>query len=198
MRGVTATEEKKNQELMIQIDKVIKDIWLNGIAKDYAEHHLLKEDCLKNSFYYHLRTRLADVMEEHNIRIFTEYYVSELGYYADLAIVQINPESEENHLKDWVTNVVALFEFKYKGGYSQITENVIKSDVKKLKHYVQNSALQCQFYLAVIYETECWALNWLDKRQTNNWAANRVTELDAGFINGEMKFEVNSYNGLNE
>jgi len=197
LRKIMTAKKKSHREIIIKIDKIIKEIWLNNIAQDYAEKYLLKEDCLKNSFYYHLRTRLADVMEEHNIRIFTEYYVSELGYYADLAIVQINPESEENYLKDWVTNVIALFEFKYKGGYSKTTENVIKSDVKKLKHYVQNSVLDCQFYLAVIYETECWALNWLDKRQTNNWAANHVTELDAGFIDDKMKFEVHSYNGLN-
>lgn len=183
-------------EITKYIDKIIKEIWVTEIAKDYSEHFLLKEDSLKNSFYFHLRTKLSNYLNENNLRIYTEYHVPELGYYADIAIVQIDPNSEESHLKDWVTDVIALFEFKYKGGYSKTTENVIKSDIAKFKNYIQSSNLQCQFYMAVIYETECWALNWLDKRQTNNWAANRVTELDAGYIDGKMVFEVNSYNGL--
>ena len=194
---LTLSSKTDFSEITTYIDKTIKEIWVSEIARDYSEHYLLKEDCLKNSFYFHLRTKLSDYLKANNLRIYTEYYISVLGYYADLAIVQINPESEETHLKDWVTNVIALFEFKYKGGYSKITESVIKSDIIKLKRYVQNSDLQCQFYLAVIYETECWALNWLDKRQTNNWASNRVTELDAGYIDGNMVFEINSYNGLN-
>lgn len=197
MRKIMTAQNKSHRELIIMIDKIIKDIWLNGIAKDYAEHHLLKEDCLKNSFYYHLRTRLADVMNEHNIRIFTEYYLPELGYRADIAIVIIDPEIEDEHLQDMVTDVLAIIELKYKSGYSKGIEQEIKNDVWKIQDYIKIGRMDCQFYLAVIYETECWAFNWLDKRQTNNWAANRVTELDAGFIDGKMKFEVNSYNGLN-
>ena len=46
---------------------------------------------------------------------------------------------------------------------------------------------------AVIYEIECEWLHWLDKRSTNNWASNRVTELDAGYIDGVMQYEVHSY-----
>ena len=41
-------------------------------------------------------------------------------------------------------------------------------------------------------------LNWLDTKSKNNWAKGRVTELDAGYINDEMIFEVFSYNGWNE
>ena len=38
----------------------------------------------------------------------------------------------------------------------------------------------------------------MDRRSTNNWASGYVTELDAGYINDEMRFEVNAYNGMNE
>lgn len=197
MSEITQCSNGLSKQLIVQIDRIIKEIWLKEIAQDYTEKYLLKEDCLKNSFYHHLRTRLSDVMEKHNIRIFTEYYISELRYRADIAIVQIDLEIKERHLADMVTDVLAIIELKYKAGYSKGIENEIKNDVKKLQDYIKIGRIDCQYYLAVIYETECWALNWLDKRQTNNWAANRVTELDAGFIDGEMKFEVHSYNGLN-
>ena len=49
----------------------------------------------------------------------------------------------------------------------------------------------------VIYENECEWLHWFDKRQTNNWANGYLTELNAGYINEEMIFEVNSCNNMN-
>lgn len=49
----------------------------------------------------------------------------------------------------------------------------------------------------MIYETECWWLHWFDKRSTNNWANGRLTELNAGYLDGKMHFEVNSYNNWN-
>lgn len=197
LNKITRSQEAIDQNLIIQIDGIIKDIWVRNISKDYDEKHLLKEDCLKNSFYYHLRTRLSDIMEKHNIRIFTEYYLPELRYRADIAIVQVDPEIKDQPLRNMVTNVFAIIELKYKSGYSKGIENEIKNDIWKIQDYIKTGRMDCQFYLAVIYETECWALNWFDRRQTNNWAANRVTELDAGFIDGVMKFEINSYNGLN-
>ena len=44
----------------------------------------------------------------------------------------------------------------------------------------------------------CRAVAWPRRRSTNNWASGYVTELDAGYINDEMRFEVNAYNGMNE
>lgn len=40
------------------IDRVIKEVWVLNISKDYKSFFLLKEDTLKNALYYHLRTRL--------------------------------------------------------------------------------------------------------------------------------------------
>ena len=61
-------------DLNFIIDKVIKELWISDIAADYEAHRLLKEDCLKNCFYYHLRRRLGDdFLEANNLQIFTEF-----------------------------------------------------------------------------------------------------------------------------
>ena len=76
----------------------------------------------------------------------------------------------------------------------------MKSDKAKLKKYFENFEnlpYNCQYYFGVIYETECWRLNWFDKRSTNNWAKGRLTELNAGYLDKQMVFEVNSYNNWN-
>ena len=101
----------------------------------------------------------------------------------------------ENSLYDSIReeDVVALLELKFTSDAALSTENWMKDDVWKLKEYVQTSRLQCPLYFAVIYEVECSRLNWLDGRSTNHWAADRVTELDAGWIDGKMEFEINTY-----
>ena len=38
---------------------------------------------------------------------------------------------------------------------------------------------------------------WLDHRGTEHWANGRMTELDAGYLDGVMTFEVNSYTQMN-
>jgi hypothetical protein len=48
-------------------------------------------------------------------------------------------------------------------------------------------------YFAIIYEVDCKWLYWFDKRSTNNWAMGRVTELDAGWLDGKFVFEVHEY-----
>lgn len=40
-------------------------------------------------------------------------------------------------------------------------------------------------------------MNWIDQRSSKNWANGRVTELDAAILDGEMSFEVHSYNDIN-
>lgn len=180
---------------MKEIDHTIKEIWLNNIAKDYSNHFLLKEDSLKCCFYYHLRRKLATLLKENTLRIYPEYFFPELRYKADIAIVEIDPYCEEKHLKDRVKKVVAIIELKYDGGNSERAESWIKSDVQKIKNYIHSGipGKQCKCYFAVIYETECEYINWLDKRSTNHWASDYVTELDAGYLDQKMTFEVHSY-----
>ncbi len=197
-KGTSAMSEKKlTKEVIEKIDYTIKQIWIEEIKNDYFSHNCLKEDSLKCCFYYHLRNKLGYLLNEYNLKIYSEYYFNDLSYRADLAIVRIDPNSEEEYLADWVTDVVAIIELKFDSSSSKRTAEWIKNDVYKIKDYIQRGGQNCQFYFAVVYEVECSALNWLDKRQTNNWANGYVTELDAGYIDGEMTFEVNSYNNLN-
>lgn len=182
-----------SKAILEQIDYTIKQTWRNNVAKDYLADHMLKEDSLKCCFYYHLRRKLARLLQEYHLRIYPEYYFSDLGYRADLAIVQIDPNSEEGYLGDAVTDVIAIIELKYTANTSDATAKWVKKDISKIKNYLQTGKMVCQYYFAVIYEVECSSLAWMDKRSTNNWAKGYVTELNAGYIDGKMRFEVNSH-----
>jgi len=183
------------QKIREVIDATIKDIWIKNIPKDFDQGYIVNEDCLKMSLCYHLRRKLATVLKENNLRIYTEKFFPELKKKPDIIIVELPEECSEKSLYASIKeeNVVALFELKFTSDTTQSTADWMKADIKKLKDYVQKSNLQCPLYFAVIYEVECEWLHWLDGRSTRNWAAGRVTELDAGWIDGEMTYEVHSY-----
>ena len=178
-----------------QIDATIKEIWSKNIPKDFEEGYIINEDCLKMSLCYHLRRKLASVLRENNLRIYTEKYFPGMKKKPDIIIAEIRDDFEENTLYSSIReeDVVALLELKFCSDTAKSTSDWMKEDLQKLKEYVQKSKVQCQLYFAVIYEVECEWLHWMDGRSTNNWAAGRVTELDAGWINGNMEFEVHSY-----
>ena len=178
-----------------QIDVTIKEIWMKNIPKDYKEGYLINEDCLKMSLCYHLRRKLASVLRENNLRIYTEKYFPGMKKKPDIIIAEIRDEYPECSLYASIReeDVVAVLELKYRSDTAKSTSDWMKEDLQKLKTYVQKSKLQCQMYFAVIYEVECEWLHWMDGRSTNNWAAGRVTELDAGWIDGNIEFEVHSY-----
>ena len=182
------------------IDKTIKEIWVNEIKNDYEGDYLLKEDSLKNSMYFHLRTKLDTILKKYNLRIFPEYSFPELKCRADLVIVQMDTESENYYLKERVKNIIAIFELKYVNVSTndRATEQWILNDIRKFKRYIQKGKMDAQFYFAVIYENERASSTWMDKRSSNNWAKGKVTELNALWVSDEMKFEVNSYNELNK
>jgi hypothetical protein len=142
-----------------------------------------------------LRRKLSSILKENGLRIYTEKYFPGIKKKPDIIIAQIRDEYEERSLYSSIReeDVVALFELKFTSEAAQSTAEWMKDDISKLKEYAQKSRLQCPLYFAVIYEVECSWLNWMDKRSTNNWAAGRVTELDAGWIDGIMNYEVHSY-----
>ena len=177
------------------IDRAIKTVWLKEICEDYGNGKLLREASLQSSLYHHLRTHLDDVLEKNSFCIYPEFYVPELKYRADLAIVQMDL-SKGGHLSERVTDVAAIIELKFESGASQGTLDVIKADLQKLRRYAQQMNQNCQFYFGIIYETECEWLYWLDRRSTEHWASGCVTELNTGHLNGVMTFEVNSYNQM--
>ena len=194
---IYTSEEKPlvNEEIKNKIDQTIREIWLKNIPKDFDEGYIINEDCLKMSFCYHLRRRLATLLKENNLRIYTEKYFPGMKKKPDIIIAKMREEFSEDTLYASIheEDVVVLFELKFTSDTTRSTASWMKEDLKKLKEYVQKSKLQCPLYFAVIYEVECEWLHWLDKRSTNNWAANRVTELDAGWMEGKMQFEVHSY-----
>ncbi|MDO4468061.1 MAG: hypothetical protein Q4C49_13855 [Bacillota bacterium] len=189
--------------LEVIIDNVIKKVWIEDIAADYDSHRLLKEDCLKNCFYYHLRKRLGDdFLKENRLQIFTEFNEGPLhgtGKRADIAIVKLMPESEDGyhgHLRNYIEDVVAIIELKHKNGESAMEE--IYRDFQKLKDYIQKDKIECQYYEGVIHEVLWKEKAWLDRRSTNNWAKGKVTELVASYNEDyEIEFDIFSYNELN-
>lgn len=180
-----------------KLDQVIKETWLHDICQDYGKGKLIREASLKCSLYHHLSNRLCDFLEENNLFIYPEFHFPSLNYYADLAIVEMDMSIDSYYLSDRVTDYAAIIELKYDGGNSNTTVDFIKSDMKKIKNYVQNFNSDCQYYFGIIYETECSCLNWFDKRTTNHWGNGCLTELNAGIINDSTYFEVNSYNNMN-
>ena len=178
-----------------EIDRVIKEIWMKNIPKDFNEDYLINEDSLKMAQCYHMRRKLSALLKENNLRIYTEKYFPEMRKKPDIIIAEVKKEYKENNLYDSIhpENVAALIELKFKGDMSQSTANWIREDLKKLKEYANYSGLSCPLYFGVIYEVDCEWLHWFDKRSTTNWAAGRVTELDAGWIGDKFLFEVNQY-----
>lgn len=177
-----------------QIDKIIKEVWLEDISADYCEGNLIKEASLQCSLYHHLQERLSSILHDNNLHIYPEFYFKDLKYYADLAIVEMDMNLDTNFLGNRMTDIAAIIELKYDGGNSQSAADYIMTDKPKLKEYVSKLPYECQYYFGVIYETDCEWLHWFDGRSTNNWASGRLTELNAGYLDEEMCFEVNSYN----
>ncbi|MBD5162074.1 MAG: hypothetical protein HDT14_08700 [Oscillibacter sp.] len=176
-----------------EIDKAIKRIWITEICKDYRERQLILEASLQCSLYHHLRNWLKSLLEENNLYIYPEFYFNQLRYHADIAICEMDMSLEPYHWHDRLTDVAAIIELKYGG-----SSDYIKTDIPKLKTYVQSLGYDCQYYFGAIDErTECGRLPWLDRRSTNNWANGCFTELNAGYLDGTMYFEVNSYNNMN-
>lgn len=187
------------QLVIKQVDRVIKETWLNNVKRDYEGCHLLKEDALKASLYFHVRRKLGTkFLEENNLRIFTEFSdggIGELGYRADIAIVEIGSDTQA-YLGDNIKSVIAIIELKYRG--SEASDEYFYDDVTKIKSYVKNLKWDCQFYLGFISEKEYCHPFWLDGRQTNKWAFGKLVVLSANLSGGKMKFYMQSCNVLNK
>lgn len=177
------------------VDQAIKTVWLEEICEDYGNGRLLREASLQSSLYHHLRSHLENVLKDNSLFIYPEFYIPELKYRADLAIVQMNLSSNGS-LAQRAEDIVAIIELKFEGGTAQGTLDVIKADLQKIKRYAKQMDESCQFYFGIIYEAECVWLHWYDLRSTEYWANGRVTELNAGYLDGVMTFEVNSYNQM--
>lgn len=194
--------KREYENVLKQVDYGIKTAWLEGISKDYSQAKLLKEDTLKSSLYFHIRSRLDNLCEMYNLRIYTEYNESilkENNMRADIAIVEMDLDEQTNYLGNQVKRVIAIVELKYGN-----SPNYMSQDIDKIKKYRTLSELEgCQYYIGTLNERDYKERAfWLDKRQTNNWAKGCVTELDAcrysEYNENKMAFSVYSYNNLND
>lgn len=186
-----------HKQLQSTIDRCIKNVWLNNISKDYQSFFLLKEDTLKNALYYHIRSALDTIFNEHHLRIYTEFHYK--GYIADIAVVKLKENAgTSEHLRDDIESVLTIIEVKYKNGGSTTP---FESDIEKIKQYLEMKPLdQCQFYLAFIHEAVYDFANersWLTKEQ-KEWASRRVTELSGYYEDNfsNMVWEVISTDGI--
>ncbi len=182
------------EELTDKIDKTIKSIWKKEISADYENGWLLKEDTLKNVFYFHLRKRLDKFFAENNIRIFTEF--SDGIFYdtkcrPDMVIAKVNLEADEDCFCDCITDYFAVIEFKFKNGY--IASNDIYKDYAKLRKYANRFKINSKFYMATIWEYEDNETYW--ESEKNKWAKGKLTELNASYNPGtyDMRFYIKEH-----
>lgn len=172
-----------NNTVKQYIHQQIIELWETDIQVDYNSYHLLKEDSLKNAFYYHLRRRLGDeFLRKHQLHIYTEFDNGSLkgtGKRADIAIVQLNEagieEAEESYIGDYVSEVIAIFELKFQGGYNA-TKN-IQADVRKLHSYIKQDKIDCMYYLVAISELSQKNDCFIKDNYRTLWAKGKVTEL---------------------
>lgn len=144
------------------IHSTIKRVWKEDIKRDYKKSYLLKEDTLKNSFYFHLRRRLGDFLEENNLRIFTEYSIDSKKRI-DLVIVEIDPiKAQTDYLENSVEKVIAVIEMKYKNRYA--SDSHFDADLNKVFSYIDKMDSDTIFYLAFIREKYFYSndvTNWV-------------------------------------
>ena len=162
------------------LDDAITAIWEKEIKEDYINGWLLKEDTLKNSLYFHLRNRLGSLLDENNIRIFTEYNEGEFkrsGYRPDMIIARVDMDKDVNRWADAVAGYLAVIELKYKMGFAANED--IYADYEKLQDYVKTLCVGCRLYMATIWEYEDDATAWAEDAE---WNQGRVTELNASYV----------------
>ena len=167
-------------EIQTIIHKTLTEIWEKDIPGDYNDRWLLKEDTLKNALYYHLRNRLGALLDENNIRIFTEYNEGEFkrnGYRPDMIIARVDMDKEVSRWADAVTEYLAVIELKYKMGFAANKD--ISADYEKLQEYVKTLGVGCKLYMATIWECEDDATAWTEDAE---WNQGKVTELNASYV----------------
>ena len=182
---------RTNAEIMQIIDEAIKSVWENEIRNDYENKRLLKEDTLKNAMYFHLRNRIGWLCDECDLRIFTEFTdwdFRHTGKIPDMVIARMDMEKDVRYWGDAVTECLAVIEIKYKANASASKD--IEDDYDKLKYYVEDLKLDCNLYMATIWECEDDPTTWVPEDE--DWAKGKVTELNASYERGtwDMRFYI--------
>lgn len=184
-------KEVEDNCIINQIDAMIKKIWTKEIKRDYETGWLLKEDTLKNSFYFHLRKKLGKLFDENDIRIYTEFTDEKFkgtGYRPDMVIARVDFNKDVSYWGDSVTECLAVIEFKYKSGFN--ASNDIYKDFKKMRRYANKFKVEGMLYMATIWEYEDDKTAW--ENENNKWAKDKLVELNASYKpeTKEMRFYV--------
>ncbi|MBP3624582.1 MAG: hypothetical protein J6J05_01940, partial [Peptococcaceae bacterium] len=98
---------------------------------------------------------------------------------------------EYAYIGDSVSEVIALFELKYKASYTAIKS--IQEDVQKIRDYIEKDKINCQYYLIGIREIQAEQNSYINK--TDAWAKNKVTELTGSYdsTSNSVIFEVHEH-----
>lgn len=179
---------------MTSLHEIIKSIWAET-ETDYRNNFILNEDTLKNAFYFHLRTALAQSEEYADFRIFTEctnFGFSDNNKRPDMIIAHVDT-SESNGKEINIQDIVAVIEFKYKSEQcTNVCEEVMRDFDKMRKYHRENRKLSpdSHFYIAAITLGDFTEDTWFyDKRTLENWAKGHLTELVAYEPSGELEFK---------
>ena len=185
------------QKVIKEIHNTIKYVWEYDISRDYDNKMLLKEDTLKNSLYFYIRTRLGNLLEKYNIVIYTEFNTDKFintGFRADMIIAQIDLEKvDKEHLGNCIKNYISIIEIKFKSDFSNAND-IIYADYKKIKKYIGSIDFgeMCHYYVATIWECYPDSKWWLDEE--TKWAKGKLTELNADLnCNEEMEFYIKEH-----
>lgn len=147
--------ERKAGKILLVVNSYSQAQEVQQLQNDYKKLWLLKEDSLKNALYFHLRTVLGELLDQNDMRIFTEFTDCEFkhsGYRPDMVIAKIDPDADVAYWGDAVTECVAIIELKYKTGFAANEE--IYSDYDKLKYYIDTLGVSGKLYMATIWECE--------------------------------------------
>lgn len=191
MANIVKTDEYN--EIINQIDITIKKIWKKEIKKDYENGWLLKEDTLKNAFYFHLRKKLGKIFDENDIRIFTEFTGEKFkgsGCRPDMVIAKVDSKKDV-YRGICVTKCLAVIEFKFKRGFAPTKD--IYADFKKMRRYANKFKVDGKLYMATIWEYEDDETAW--ENENNKWAKDKLVELNASYERDteEMRFYIKDH-----
>lgn len=183
-----------NKKVLKEIDNAIKYIWKYEIRNDYENCKLFREDTLKNSLYFHLRTKLETLLDKNNIKIFTEFSSDKFtgtGCRPDMVLVKLKDDYEYGFIGNYIEEYICVIELKLKGSFNSVPDLIYK-DFNKIRHYIKDLNLDCpKYYMATIWEEYPDSKKWLD---TEKWAKGLVTELNADYNSkGEMSFYIKEH-----
>jgi len=183
------------KEIIEYISKTIELVWKKDIKNDYNAESLVNEDTLKNAIYYHIRRRIGKLLEENNIKIFTEFrygLFADMKYIPDIVLVEMDYSKEKEYIVKQAKRFVAIIEIKFQGDTYSAT-NRVYNDYEKMRKYSEKCDKRCLYYMATIWKArDNSAKPWIEDKE---WKNGNLTELNASYNrNDNMKFSVIPHN----